>query len=107
MKFNEHMVRDCLAAIDGRHGGGAREIAQTGIALTALLIGKNLAYGDSARNPIAVFAQGVDVHTRLGVRMDDKISRLMRGDNTAFNEDAVVDLAGYLVLYLSLDGGEA
>ena len=27
----------------------------------------------------------------------------MRGDNDTFNEDAIVDLAGYLVLYLSLD----
>ena len=34
--------------------------------------------------------------------LDDKISRLARGDNSTFNEDAAVDLAGYLLLFLSL-----
>lgn len=103
MKYSEDKVHLVLSAIDGKHGSSARQIAQAGMALTALLLKKNHAYGDSARQPVAVFAPGVDVRTRLGVRMDDKVSRLMRGDNDTFNEDAMVDLAGYLVLYLSLD----
>jgi hypothetical protein len=107
MKYDETKVSTCLAALDGKQGASARQIAQAGVALTALLLEKNRAYGDSARQPIAVFAQGIDTRTRLGVRMDDKISRLMRGDNETFNEDAVVDLAGYLVLYLSLDDLES
>ena len=90
-------------AAQGLYGPSQQRIAQTGLDLIAMLLEKNRAYGDSARDPVACFAQGIDTRTRMGVRMDYKISRLMRGDNTTFNEDAVKDLAGYLILYLSLE----
>lgn len=49
----------------------------------AMLKAKNAAYGNSALDPIRV-------------RLDDKLSRLMRG--SAAGEDVVTDLLGYLVL---------
>ena len=78
-----------------------KAIATQGLILTALLIMKNRNYGNSALEPMAVFARGIDAKTRMGVRMDDKINRIARGLNTADGEDAVRDLAGYLLLMLA------
>lgn len=75
------------------------DIARFGLALTQLLLIKNKKYGNSAAEPVAVFSR-LDAFDRLKVRMDDKLSRLSRGDNDADNEDAFVDLAGYLLLTL-------
>lgn len=63
--------------------------------LRALLIQKNQAYGDSALNPIRCFSKaGPDEQIR--VRIDDKLSRMMRGD--AAGEDTELDALGYQVL---------
>lgn len=64
-------------------------------AIKELLLAKNLAYGDSALNPIRVFSR-VNSIEQLRVRLDDKLSRLMRGASAG--EDVVIDLIGYLVL---------
>lgn len=101
--YEDNQVVRFLEALRGEHGDSQRAIARTGLDLIVLLLDKNRAYGDSARDPVACFAKGIDTKTRMAVRMDDKISRLMRGDNATFNEDAYRDLAGYLVLYLSLE----
>ncbi|MCP4678078.1 MAG: hypothetical protein GY854_21705 [Deltaproteobacteria bacterium] len=61
----------------------------------AMLVEKNRAYGDSALNPIRVFSKADPVE-QLNVRMDDKLSRLVRGDSAG--EDAERDLVGYLIL---------
>jgi hypothetical protein len=63
-----------------------------------MLIEKNRAYGDSAVNPVRIFAKGMTVEQMINVRMDDKLSRLVRGDATAFGESPEKDLMGYLVL---------
>lgn len=61
---------------------------------------KNRAYGDSAASPLRVFSQvGPDVGIR--VRIDDKLSRIARGDGSG-NEDAIKDLAGYLALLATM-----
>lgn len=61
----------------------------------AMLKAKNAAYGNAALDPIRVFSKaGADEQIR--VRLDDKLSRLMRG--SAAGEDVVTDLLGYLVL---------
>lgn len=59
------------------------------------LINKNLAYGDSALNPLRIFSKA-DPIEQIHVRMDDKLSRLARGK--ADQEDTKKDLLGYLVL---------
>lgn len=60
------------------------------------LIAKNAAYGDSALQPLRVFSRA-DAVEGIRVRLDDKLSRLARGDGSG-DEDAVGDLLGYLVL---------
>lgn len=60
-----------------------------------MLIKKNESYGNSALDPIRVFSRADNVE-QLKVRIDDKLSRLQRGN--AFGEDNVNDLIGYLFL---------
>jgi len=63
-----------------------------------MLVAKNRAYGNSALEPVRVFAQG-DPEELIRVRLDDKLSRI-RNNPAAFGEDPVLDLVGYLVLLL-------
>tara|TARA_R100001163_G_C4890745_1_gene83822 strand:- start:141 stop:413 length:273 start_codon:yes stop_codon:yes gene_type:complete len=68
--------------------------------LTEMLLMKNEQYGDSALNPIGIFANG-SAKELIAVRMDDKISRLATGNETIeSDEDIYLDLAGYCVLWL-------
>ena len=64
--------------------------------LKAMLLAKNTAYGNSAANPVRVFAKGIDDEAGIMVRMDDKLSRIARGSDAG--EDPMLDLAGYIVL---------
>lgn len=64
--------------------------------VTSLLIEKNRSYGNSALNPVRIFSHS-DTTEQLKVRIDDKLSRFMSGDNT-FKENDLDDLMGYLVL---------
>jgi hypothetical protein len=59
------------------------------------LLAKNAAYGDSALNPVRIFSKADPVE-QLRVRIDDKLSRLIRGQDTG--EDTEGDLLGYLML---------
>jgi hypothetical protein len=63
--------------------------------LSAFLIKKNAAYGDSALDPVRIMSSA-DPAEQIRVRMDDKLSRLMRGSTGG--EDALKDLVGYWVL---------
>lgn len=74
-----------------------QEILEQCLGLAEMLIEKNIAYGDSALNPLRVFSRGMDASAQILVRIDDKLSRIARG--SAAGEDAVLDLLGYLVLY--------
>jgi len=60
-----------------------------------VLIEKNRAYGNSAIDPVRIFSK-CDPEEQINVRLDDKLSRLMRGQNAG--EDVELDLIGYLVL---------
>jgi hypothetical protein len=60
-----------------------------------LLVQKNAAYGDSALNPVRIFSKA-DPTEQIRVRIDDKLSRLVRGE--AAGEDVLQDLLGYLLL---------
>ena len=63
-----------------------------------MLIEKNKSYGNSALEPINCFYKG-DAGTSIKVRIDDKLSRIMRGKEFQ-GDDTVKDLIGYLVLLL-------
>ena len=61
-----------------------------------LLVEKNKCYGNSALSPLNCFYKG-NAETAIKVRIDDKLSRIMRGKEYG-QEDTVTDLLGYLVL---------
>jgi hypothetical protein len=63
--------------------------------LSALLIQKNTAYGNSFADPVRIFSR-VSPEEGLNIRIDDKLSRIARGQNAG--EDAELDLIGYLIL---------
>jgi hypothetical protein len=96
--FNYQAALDELQnALTGMHAApAASEIAQAAIQVGALLLRKNAAYGDAALSPVEVFSRGIPTSVRLGIRMDDKISRLAKGN--ADGEDPEMDLVGYLLL---------
>ena len=68
-----------------------------------LLKSKNKAYGNSALDPIRVFSKADPVE-QLNVRIDDKLSRIMRGTDSG--EDTELDLIGYLVIRRIAKGGD-
>ena len=78
-----------------------KEIAEECNQIRDFLLSKNAAYGNSALEPMRVFSSA-DAIAQIEVRLDDKISRLSRGNADAkktVSEDTILDLIGYLVLY--------
>lgn len=67
------------------------------------LLAKNEKYNSSIFEPVRIFTpKDASPEILIQARLDDKISRLVRG--TVDNEDTILDLAGYLVLLLALRG---
>jgi hypothetical protein len=73
-----------------------KKIWQTCHSIAQMLIDKNIAYGDSALDPVRIFSKS-DAVEQLRVRIDDKLSRLMKGTDYIGDND-IDDLIGYLVL---------
>jgi hypothetical protein len=73
-----------------------KKIWETCHAIAQMLINKNIAYGDSALDPVRIFSKS-DAVEQLRVRIDDKLSRLMKGTDYVGDND-IDDLIGYLVL---------
>lgn len=65
-------------------------------ALREMLLEKNAQYGDSALNPLRV-ASRASTEEQIRVRIDDKLSRIARGNGEG-DEDAWLDLIGYVIL---------
>jgi len=63
--------------------------------IEAVLLDKNKAYGNSALDPVRIFSTA-DPIEQIRVRIDDKLSRIKRGQ--ALGEDVTRDLVGYLIL---------
>lgn len=61
-----------------------------------MVVDKNIAYGDSAVDPVRVFSKASPIEQIL-VRIDDKISRIQRGHSYPGDND-IDDLMGYLIL---------
>lgn len=95
-------------SLRGDHGDDQRLIAQQGLAIVAMLLDKNAAYGSSAFEPVRVFARGLSALDQIHVRMDDKLSRLAKGHAIPDESfaDTIRDLAGYCVLELVARGRE-
>ena len=68
-------------------------------AVKAMLLDKNKKYGNSALDPIRVFSSS-DPCEQIKVRIDDKLSRIRnQSSSVSDDEDAVMDLIGYLILF--------
>ena len=75
----------------------AADIRRVCSQISTMLVSKNASYGDSALSPTRIFSRA-DAIEAIKVRIDDKLSRLMRGNGEDFHEDTIDDLMGYLVL---------
>ena len=60
-----------------------------------MLISKNQQYGNSFADPVRIFSKATPEEALL-IRIDDKLSRIARGQDAG--EDTILDLAGYLIL---------
>ena len=73
-----------------------------------MLIAKNQQYGNSVIEPVRIFSKA-RIDEQLKVRIDDKLSRIYRGNDLLESDtDVIEDLIGYLILLLharTLDGG--
>jgi len=63
--------------------------------LAEMLKAKNRAYGNSFADPMRIFSKSTPEEALL-IRIDDKLSRIARGQDAG--EDTILDLAGYLIL---------
>jgi len=63
--------------------------------LAEMLKAKNRQYGNSFADPVRIFSR-VSPEEGLRIRIDDKLSRIARGQDAG--EDTILDLIGYLVL---------
>lgn len=80
----------------------AQDLMQDAIArecdeMKAFLLEKNRSYGNSASEPVGIFARRFDVLAQIDVRIDDKLNRLKKGSEYP-GDDTVKDLIGYLIL---------
>lgn len=76
------------------------------VELARTLLIKNIDYGDSALNPMRVFATA-DTIEQLRVRIDDKLSRIhTTRNNPIIREDTTGDLIGYLILLRIAERGK-
>ena len=72
------------------------EIVKVCSDISIMLQEKNVAYGDSALDPVRIFSKANPIEQLL-VRIDDKLSRFARGSDYPGDND-IDDLIGYLVL---------
>ena len=79
-----------------QHPNFEQMLTQTLDEVYQMLLDKNRRYGDSALNPVRLFSRA-DPIEQIKVRLDDKVSRLARGEHDDL-EDVEIDLLGYLVL---------
>lgn len=73
-----------------------KEIYESCHEIAHMLINKNIAYGNSALDPVRVFSKA-GPREQLYVRIDDKLNRLMKGTDYPGDND-IDDLIGYLIL---------
>lgn len=98
-----NMFSEMLSSIppENLKAPAAFEILKVCLALAVFLMQKNLAYGNSALEPLRAMSKA-DPAEQIRVRMDDKLSRMIRGESAG--EDPAHDFVGYWVLLEVLKG---
>lgn len=97
----EWRLKESVARLEREHPlpvlpESAVAIARECDRIKAMLIEKNLKYGNSALDPVRIFS-AASTTEQLLVRIDDKLSRLRRGGEYP-GDDTTLDLIGYLIL---------
>lgn len=100
MTFYETLTDSGVLARLPLESPNAKEILEVCVDLAEFLVAKNTAYGDAAINPLRAMSKA-DPAEQIRVRMDDKLSRLIRGQ--AAGEDVPKDFVGYWVLLQILE----
>ena len=72
------------------------KIMRACLEIMEMLVQKNVSYGDSALNPIRIFANADSVE-QIKIRIDDKINRVKNNQGFAGDND-IDDMIGYLIL---------
>ena len=91
---NQFRCEDLYLLTVGTEAG--KEILETCHEIAHMLVKKNIAYGNSALDPVRIFSKA-GPREQLHVRIDDKLNRLMKGTDYPGDND-IDDLIGYLVL---------
>ena len=77
-----------------------QKIAEVCEEMKKMLLQKNRQYGDSVLNPKRFFSQASQ-DEQIKVRIDDKLNRLVLGNDSLESDDDIIkDLIGYLTLLL-------
>ena len=77
-----------------------QKIAEVCEDMKKMLLQKNRQYGDSVLNPKRFFSQASQ-DEQIKVRIDDKLNRLVLGNDSLESDDDIIkDLIGYLTLLL-------
>ena len=74
-----------------------KEIRAKCYELAEFLVEKNMSYGNSAAEPVGIFAKRLDNLAQIDVRIDDKLNRIAKGKEYP-GDDTLKDLTGYLIL---------
>jgi len=97
------MYKDSANQIQGENmklTESQEKIARKCRMIEQFLLQKNKQYGDSVLAPIRVFSKA-NSDEQIRVRIDDKLNRLLQGDDSIEkDEDVIMDLIGYLILLL-------
>jgi hypothetical protein len=73
--------------------------------IAQMLVQKNADYGNSVFEGVEIFTQGQHQLHKIGVRIDDKLSRIKNGKIDG-GEDTIDDLIGYLIIFqIARNGG--
>lgn len=86
-------IRDVL-----ERGGDIRDVALTGLMLTSSLIQQHRTNSGPALNPLAIFAPDLTPRQRMGVRMDETVTKIQNNATSSDGTDARLDLASDLLL---------
>ena len=98
-----HYLRNELASHEQRTtppGTMAEAIEQACQQMCAFLLDKNQSYGNSAAEPVRIFSKA-DPLEQIRVRIDDKLSRMIKGKEYPGDNDER-DLTGYLLLMMAV-----
>ena len=81
-----------------------KEITSIFTSIAALVVEKNRRYGDSALDPVKVFARSIGQSDAIRIRLDDKLARIKNSGELRKND--IADIMGYLCLLCISEGWE-